>query len=96
MDEACSNIIEHAYGAENRGEIRCTCSITPEGLTILLNDNGQPFDLNKKKTPNLSNELKDRSNHGVGLHFIRQWMDRVEYTSSSQGNQLTLFKRKEA
>ena len=31
VDEACSNIIDHAYGGEGRGEIECTCHIAHDG-----------------------------------------------------------------
>ena len=36
VDEACSNIIEHAYGGEGRGNIECTCRVNDMGLTIIL------------------------------------------------------------
>ncbi len=44
VDEACSNIIEHAYGGEDRGEIFFTCKVNKQGLTIILEDYGKPFD----------------------------------------------------
>jgi serine/threonine-protein kinase RsbW len=93
VDEACSNIIEHAYGGENRGEIVCTCTVDPIGITIVLQDKGKPFDPKLVKVPDLKASLEERESHGLGLHFIRQWMDRVEFEpGSSQGNRLTMVK----
>ncbi|MGB7095630.1 MAG: ATP-binding protein, partial [Anaerolineales bacterium] len=44
VDEACSNIIEHAYGGEGKGDIICTCNDINNGLEIILKDGGEPFD----------------------------------------------------
>src|SRR6266508_4465211 len=44
VDEACSNIIDHAYHG-SYGEIRLVVSIVPQHqLTVVLIDQGQPFD----------------------------------------------------
>jgi len=94
VDEACSNIIEHAYGSEGKGIIHCTCSFNGENLAIILKDHGKSFDPSMIPQPNLSQKLKDRKAHGLGLHFIRQWMDDVSFTSDGSENILTLVKRK--
>ena len=41
VDEACSNIIEHAYRDQDDGEIICECKILDDGLEIVLKDNMQ-------------------------------------------------------
>ena len=96
LDEACSNIIDHAYGQEGKGDIECTCLVVPDQLTIILRDWGKPFDPKKIRTPNLAVPLKKRKAHGLGLHFIRQWMDEVNFSFSNEtGNVLTMVKRRE-
>ncbi|MGB3903698.1 MAG: ATP-binding protein [Anaerolineae bacterium] len=96
VDEACSNIIEHAYGGEGRGDIEVTYRIDGDGLTVLLRDYGQPFDPDRVPEPDLQAPLEDRDAGGLGLHFIRQLMDEVrfEFTAGS-GNVLTMVKRRE-
>lgn len=95
VDEACSNIIEHAYQGEDIGPIACTCKISNDGLTIILEDEGQPFDPNAVAPPDLTSSLEDRPTHGLGLHFIRQWMDEVHYEfQPGRGNRLTLHKKR--
>ena len=97
VDEACSNIIEHSYGGENRGEIVCTCTVDQEGLTVVLQDEGKPFDPSKVKAPNLKAGLKERDSHGLGLHFIYEWMDRVVFEAGPKlGNRLTMVKLRSA
>ncbi len=92
VDEACSNIIEHAYGQENLGDIEISVIINPEKLTITLTDFGKPFDPKYVKEPNLSSNLSDRDNHGLGIYMMKQWMDVVEFDSENDRNVLTLIK----
>jgi len=95
VDEACSNIIEHAYGGEGRGTIECTCRISDDGLTVTLRDHGHPFDPSSVPEPHLHANLENRDGGGLGLYFIRRLMDAVhfEFTPDS-GNVLTMVKRK--
>jgi serine/threonine-protein kinase RsbW len=95
VDEACSNIIEHAYGMEGLGDIECTCQVKPDELTVILRDWGKPFNPAKIRPPNVNAPLKKRQAHGLGLHFIRQWMDEVHFDFTGEtGNVLTMVKRK--
>jgi serine/threonine-protein kinase RsbW len=97
VDEACTNIIEHAYGGEGRGDIECTCMVNENGLTVILRDYGRPFDPTSVPEPDLHASIEDRKVRGLGLYFIRQLMDQVrfEFTADS-GNVLTVVKRKES
>lgn len=94
VDEACSNIIEHAYGGENRGEIIIECLTSPGMLTIKLKDFGAAFDPDLINTPKLDTCLEERPDRGLGLFFIRRWMDSVHFEfSDKHGNVLTMIKR---
>lgn len=96
VDEACTNIIEHAYGKEGIGDIECTCRTGPNEITIVLRDWGKPFNPAKIRPPNLKAPLKKRQAHGLGLHFINEWMDEVDFQFTGEtGNVLTMIKRKE-
>jgi serine/threonine-protein kinase RsbW len=94
VDEACSNIIEHAYGGEEKGEIECTCGFDLVGLTIVLKDHGCAFDPTKIPEPNPQVTLKRRKHQGVGLYIIKKIMDEVHFDCCTpDGNILTMFKR---
>ena len=96
VDEACTNIIEHAYGGEGRGDIECTCQVDNEGLTVTLRDSGRPFDPLAVPEPDISASLGERQEGGLGLYLIRKLMDEVHFEfSSDTGNVLTMVKRKE-
>lgn len=96
VDEACSNIIEHAYGGEDMGEIRCTYHVEEGRLIIILQDNGKPFKPEKFKMPQGTMPLKKyrrKNKQGLGLYFIYKIMDTVSFAASpSEGNTLTLVK----
>jgi serine/threonine-protein kinase RsbW len=94
VDEACSNIIEHAYAGEGKGDIHCTCSINEHALIIELSDQGKSFDPSSVPPPNLSDNLEEREAHGLGMYFIRQWMDEVRFISKGSENVLTMVKRR--
>lgn len=94
VDEAVSNIIEHAYGGEDIGEITCTCTQLDEGILITLEDQGCPFDPTSVPAPNLGFKLKNRKNHGLGYFMMRQLVDDVKFEFSGNQNTLTLLKKK--
>jgi serine/threonine-protein kinase RsbW len=94
VDEACSNIIEHAYGGEGKGSILCTCSVSEDAMKVVIRDQGKPFDPSSVPPPNLSQDIDERQAHGLGLFFIRKWMDEVQFFSEGAENILTMVKHK--
>jgi serine/threonine-protein kinase RsbW len=96
VDEACTNIIEHAYDGEGRGDIECVCQINSTGLIVTLRDYGSPFDPSSVPEPDIHASLEERTEGGLGLFLMRKLMDEVrfEFTCDS-GNILTMVKRKE-
>jgi anti-sigma regulatory factor (Ser/Thr protein kinase) len=93
-DEACSNIIEHAYKEDSSGEIECTCSQDEENLVIIFHDHGCCFDPSEIPEPVLNATLKERQIGGLGLYMMSQLMDHVQYEALGEaGNVLTLKKR---
>lgn len=104
-DEASTNIIEHAYGAEGVGDITASYEISKGKFKVTLRDNGRPFDpaqvpqppsLQQKdpaENPVLSNFLDHLQVGGLGIYFMRELMDEVQYSfDARQGNKLVLVK----
>jgi serine/threonine-protein kinase RsbW len=94
VDEACSNIIDHAYDGTS-GLIQLEVTVEPHQLLkIVLVDQGQPFDpqVVPEFQPCLS--LDDVRVGGLGLHLMRQAMDDVcfEFNVPGLGNRLTMVK----
>jgi len=95
VDEACTNIIEHAYEGEGHGSIDICCEPEAGELTITIEDHGKPFDPNSVPTPQLNTNLEDMQVGGLGLYFMRQVMDAVEFSYQDGSNKLVLVKRRE-
>jgi serine/threonine-protein kinase RsbW len=98
VDEALTNIIRHAYGGALDRPIELTFRVTeqhgqsdPEsddGLEIVMSDHGPEVDSDKF----CGRELHDVKPGGLGLHFIRESMDVVEFKRTDGANSLRLVK----
>jgi serine/threonine-protein kinase RsbW len=96
VDEACSNIIEHAY-ADRSGDIDLICSSSaPGAFEITIHDSGRTFNPDGVAAPplNVPADVDDLNEGGLGLYFMRKLMDEVRFEMvAGQGNTLTMTKR---
>ena len=93
VDEACTNIIEHGYEGEDRGQIGITCDAGQGELVITIADQAKPFNSQAVPAPDLHANLEDMQIGGLGIYFIRQVMDAVEFSSADGSNKLVLTKK---
>lgn len=91
-DEACTNVIEHAYGGRGDGNIDITCLVEDGKCTIEIVDYGQPFDPAIVPEPKVADNLDELEPGGIGLHLMRKLMDSVVFDFSGPGNKLTMIK----
>jgi len=100
VDEACSNIIEHSYGAqrspvvqaEDEG-IRINLIRAPDRIVVEIYDRGEGFDLDESPGVQLEDYLGEHRKRGLGLYIIRCFVDEVDYQrGTAQGNCLRLTK----
>ncbi|MBX3058427.1 MAG: ATP-binding protein [Anaerolineae bacterium] len=95
-DEACTNVIEHAYGAEDVGQIRLRWEVQAGRFVITIHDNGRSFDPDEVPVPipdDVANGTSDFPRvGGLGIHFMRKLMDEVRYQFEDDGNTLVLVK----
>ena len=96
VDEALTNIIRHAYRGQAGRPIEASFrSIRVrhdgkqrDGLEILLEDQGVRVDRAKLR----GRPLEEIRPGGLGLHFIRESMDTVEFRHRKGKNRLRLVK----
>jgi len=94
VDEAATNVIEHSYGGDDKGDIKITCQNISEGFKVIMVDHGRPFTPEPVKKPNLNQPLEDIQPRGLGLYFMHQVMDEVKFEFSPKlGNKVTMIKR---
>ena len=96
VDEALANIIRHAYGNRPGQPIEVSCRRVQErtdgndrsGIEIVLVDRGKSAD--RKKL--CGRPLDDVRPGGLGMHFIQDAVDVMQYTSRPFRNRLRLVK----
>lgn len=93
VDEAVSNIIEHAYENTLEGEIKVEVAADGKQFSVTISDTGKKFDPGIISDPDLEEHIKLGKKRGLGLFLMRQVMDEVNfhYREGSE-NVLTLVK----
>jgi len=89
LDEACANIIRHAYAGCGERPIRLIMECANKTLRFILRDFGEPCDPGKIQ----GRELEDFRPGGLGIPIIHTAFDEVEFVPCKKGTRLTLVKR---
>ncbi len=90
FNEAYTNVSRHAYkGWEAKGPISIQILVHADRLEIYLEDQGTTFDPANVKTPNLDVPGEG----GLGVWFIKRFMDQTVYSSCDGRNVLLMIKR---
>lgn len=80
LDEACANVIRHAFPQGVEGTIRLLAEIDHRAVTVLVEDDGVGFD--PFEVDLSSANLEDTS--GRGLHLIRMLMTSLDVESPTE------------
>jgi serine/threonine-protein kinase RsbW len=91
MDEACTNIIKHAYGGKG-GEIRIDVQAEPGRVEINVFDRGEAFDWSGIEDPDLEHYVEIGKKGGLGIFLMNRLMDDLDYQTSASGNRLYMAK----
>jgi sigma-B regulation protein RsbU (phosphoserine phosphatase) len=91
IDEACQNVIRHAYRGDPEGEIELGIEKSGADLVVSIRDFAPPVDPERVRP----RDLDDVRPGGIGTHLIREVMDRTEFVrpESGPGNVLRMVKR---
>lgn len=95
VDEACANVVDHAYVGPEPGEMEVSCyRYDKEYLIIRVRDWGQGFDPAQVAQPRVDAPLEERSLGGLGLFLVQAVMDWVGFSFDPHtGNELLMVKR---
>lgn len=96
VDEAVSNIMEHAYKKVpylKDKKITLKIEYNLSELTIYIQDNAPKFDPNSHELPNIDEYIKMKKDGGLGRWLIFNTMNDVKYNYiDGVGNQLVMTK----
>ena len=95
IQEACTNIVDHAYDGRAGGRIAVELSFSTatsaggsQQLTVDLYDSGRSFDESQTVAPSLD----EPQVHGYGLFLMRELTDGVRYERVEDRNHWQLLK----
>src|SRR3954471_11468743 len=91
VDEACTNVIRHAYHLRDDQLISLSLEASSRCIRMRLRDYGAKTE---------THTMKGREHHlirpgGLGLHLIRTAFDKVDYILKARGTELVMTKKLE-
>lgn len=89
VDEACANVIKHAYRGDTRQKIVVKFKLGKKGFEVIIEDNGI------KAQPELiaGRSLDEVRPGGLGIHFIKRTFDVFQFEEKkTKGNRLRLIR----
>ena len=93
VDEACTNIIKHAYQYATDKEIEVSVVAKNRSFEIRIFDNGRSFDPTTIRQPDLKEHIGHRKRGGLGVYLMKKLMDKVEYNfHRGKRNEVRLIK----
>jgi serine/threonine-protein kinase RsbW len=93
VDEACTNIIKHAYKYFPDGKIILNLKADKKTFTIEIIDYGQSFEPGMVPNPDLQKYFDEKRVGGLGMYLMKALMDDVRYVSvPGKFNQVSLIK----
>ena len=94
VDEACTNIIKHAYKFFPDGDIAIKLKYSDNKIIIKIIDHGAPFSPDTVPTPDLKKYFEEKRVGGLGMYLMKSLMDDVHYKSvPGKYNQVLLTKK---
>lgn len=89
VDEACTNVIKHAYRGDTSKKIVLKYKVTQKSFKVIIEDTG----IKTQKDLLKGRSLSDIRPGGLGIHFIKRVFDVFEFDEKKKnGNRLILVK----
>jgi serine/threonine-protein kinase RsbW len=79
VDEACTNIIKHAYRYDPNRDITVTIRQKNGTFEIIIRDSGTGFDPSSLHAPDMQDYFSHYRKGGLGVYLMKRLMDKVEY-----------------
>jgi len=95
VDEATTNVIEHAYHGSGDREIELRYEDRGPDFRVEIVDTGQMVDPRAVPRVDLDRFVSERRTGGLGMHLMEKIMDSVTFRRSARRNVCCLVKRKD-
>ena len=94
VDEAATNVIEHAYGGADDRVVELRYEDRGEDLQVDVVDNGRAVDPKTMPRVDLGRYASERRTGGLGVHLMSKIMDSVTFRRSARRNVCCLVRHK--
>lgn len=93
VEEAASNVVQHAFPAGVAASYEIVCRRIAGGLEICLHDRGMPWDPSLNEDYDPAADLERQTGRGLGAFLIRRLMDAYTYANlGADGKQVCMRK----
>jgi len=93
IEELVTNIIKYGYDDTAAHEIVIQLAVNDSELRIEISDDGHEFNPFDQPEPDTSLPAGERPIGGLGIHFVRNMLDRCGYARRDGWNVVTLTKK---
>ena len=93
LEELVTNSIKYGYDDQAEHVIQVEVELGPDGMTMVVEDDGHPFNPLEQMEPDTNLPIEERPIGGLGLHLLRKLSDRMEYVWKNGRNRVTLQKK---
>lgn len=93
VEEVAVNIMDYAYIADIKGQLKVEAMATDKRLKFIFTDSGRPFDPTSVSRADTTLTVEDRPIGGLGILLVRNLMDSINYERIDGQNVLRIEKR---
>jgi serine/threonine-protein kinase RsbW len=93
VDEASTNVIEHAYRGAGGRRIELRFVVAPEELRVEIVDDGAAVDTRSLPEVDLRRYASERRRGGFGVHLMGRIMDTVSFRRTARCNVCRMVKK---
>lgn len=94
VDEACSNLVLHAYGNDASRTIAVSVQTADDALHVSIADTAPPFDPNQANLPDMQSYFTEHRHGGLGILIMTRVMDVIRYDAGEDGENVLVLTKK--
>ena len=92
LEELFTNVVNHSFNDDKEHDIDLSLSCDEKSLIIRMEDDGKPFDVTAAAAPDTKCAIEKRCVGGLGIHFVKHFIDDCKYYRKKGKNIVVLKK----
>lgn len=92
LEELFTNVVHHGFNDDKEHDIDLSISCDEKSLIIRMEDDGKPFDVTAAAAPDTKCAIEKRCAGGLGIHFVKHFIDDCKYYRKKGKNIVVLKK----